>query len=76
MHGVKTAQSDHVTDCIFGTNLNGIKYFINEMQEQKYTRCQREPLGKSIMRNYNFPEVIKENKFRFGVETTGGKYAK
>jgi len=43
------------------------------MQEQKYARCQREPLGKSIMRNYNFPEIIQDNKFRFGVETIGSK---
>jgi hypothetical protein len=42
------------------------------MQEQKYARCQREPLGKSIMRNYKFPESVREDKFRFGVETTGG----
>ena len=41
------------------------------MQEQKYARCQREPLGKSIMRNYKFPDVVKDNRFRFGVETTG-----
>lgn len=44
------------------------------MQEQKYFRCQREPLGKSIMRNYKFPELVKDNNFRFGVETTGGKF--
>jgi hypothetical protein len=42
------------------------------MQEQKYARCQREPLGKSIMRNYKFPEVVRDNRFRFGVETIGG----
>jgi len=76
IHGVKTAASDHVTDCIFGTNLNGIKYFINEMQEQKYARCQREPLGKSIMRNYNLPEITKDEKFRFGVDTIGGNLNK
>lgn len=74
IHGIKTAPSDHVTDCIFGTNLNGIKYFINEMQEQKYARCQREPLGKSIMRNYKFPEIVKEDQFRFGIDSTGGKH--
>lgn len=42
------------------------------MQEQKYSRCQREPLGKSIMRNYIFPDTTRDNKFRFGIETIGG----
>lgn len=39
------------------------------MQEQKYSRLQREPLGKSIVRNYKFPEIIKDEKFKFGLET-------
>ena len=68
-HGIITPSSDHVNDCIFGTNLNGIKYFMNEMNEQKYSRIQREPLGKPIVRNYIFPEIVKDNKFKFGCET-------
>ncbi len=44
---------------------------MNEMEEQKYVRRQREPLGKTIMRNYKFPEITKEESFRFGVETLG-----
>jgi hypothetical protein len=68
-HGKPTSESLHVNDCIYGTNLNGIKYFMNEMKEQKYAKAKREPLGKSIMRNYNFPEIVKDDKFKFGLHT-------
>jgi hypothetical protein len=71
VHGTKTADSDHVTDCIKGRNLTGVKHYMNHIQEQKYARNQREPLGKSIMRNYEFPEKVKEDMFKFGVPTTG-----
>ena len=64
----------HVDDCIFGTNLNGINYFRNEMNEQKYAKAKREPLGKSIIRNYIFPERIKENTFKFGLHTGDSKF--
>jgi hypothetical protein len=71
IHGVKTLESDHVTDCIKGNNLNGVNYFLNEIKENKYARLQREPLGKSIIRNYEFPEKVKEDTFRYGAPTSG-----
>ncbi len=71
IHGVKTAESDHVDDCIKGSNLNGVNYFLNEIKENKYSRLQREPLGKSIIRNYEFPEKTKEDTFRYGLPTSG-----
>jgi len=76
VHGLKTADSDHLKDCIYGTNLNGAKYFINKMKEQKYVRTQKEPLGKTLQRNYVFPEEVKKEVFKFGVPTQGGKYFK
>ena len=71
IHGVKTLDSDHVNDCIKGNNLNGVNYFLNEIKENKYSRLQREPLGKSIIRNYEFPEKVREDNFRFGAPNTG-----
>ena len=53
--------------------MNGVGYFINEIKENKYSRLQREPLGKSIIRNYEFPEKVKEDSFKFGVPTSGCK---
>ena len=32
---------------------------------------KKRPLDKSIIRNYKFPEQVKENNFRFGIPTTG-----
>lgn len=72
VHGMKTADSDHLKDCIYGTNLSGAKYFINQMKEQKYVRTQKEPLGKTMQRNYVFPEEVKNDDFKFGVPTQGG----
>lgn len=72
IHGVKTKGSDHVNDCIKGNNLNGINFFKNEIAENKYIRKNKEPLGKSIVRNYTFPEKINANEnFKFGIPTVG-----
>jgi hypothetical protein len=73
IHGMKTLDSDHVNNCIKGSNLPGIKNFINNIQENKYARNNREPLGKSLMRNYNFPEKTTQDNFKFGIPTTGCK---
>ena len=51
----------------------GINHFINNIQENKYAKNQREPLGQSIIRNYKFPEKVKEEEFKFGIPTTGCK---
>ena len=76
IHGIKTAESDHVNQCIMGSNLSGINHFINNIYENKYAKNQREPLGKSIIRNYKLPDKIKEDDFRFGLQTTGCKFLK
>ena len=76
VHGVPTKSSDHVPDCIKGSNLNGNKYFMNQIAESQYPSNKREPLGKSIMRNYNFPEEVKSDGFRFGIPTKGIMNAK
>ena len=71
VHGVKTKDSDHVPDCIKGANIDGNKFFMNQLAESHYASSKREPLGKSIVRNYKFPEVVKNDDFRFGIPTTG-----
>ena len=71
VHVIKTLESDHVPDCIKGLNLDGNKYFMNQLNESNYASNKREPLGKSIVRNYNFPEEVKNPGFRFGVPTKG-----
>ena len=73
VHGCKTLNSDHVPDCIKGANIDGNKFFMNQLAESHYASSKREPLGKSIVRNYKFPfpEVVKDNNFRFGIPTTG-----
>jgi hypothetical protein len=66
---VKTKVSEHVDDCIKGQNLAGIKHFLNNIKEDKYTRNIREPLGKSLRRDYIFPTIVADNAFKFGIPT-------
>ena len=44
------------------------------MKEKNYLRNKKEPLGKTIPRNYIFPEEIKNEEFKFGVPTQGSEY--
>jgi hypothetical protein len=76
VHGVKTLESDHVPDCIKNPSLSGTKHFLNELNEKKYQRTWREPLGKGILRNYKFPDEVKKDSFKFGIPTTGYYNAK
>ena len=75
-HGISTQSSDHVPDVIKGSNMDGNNYFMNQLAESKYASSKREPLGKSIVRNYKFPEVVNKEGFKFGVPTTGIMNAK
>ena len=70
-HGITSKSSDHVPDLIKGLNLDGNKEFMNELSESRYASNKREPLGKSIVRNYKFPEVVKSTDFKFGIPTSG-----
>lgn len=76
IHGVKTKYGDHVPDCIKVRDYSGTKYFLNQLQENKYASSRREPLGKGIMRNYKFPEEVSKEDFKFGIPTTGFYNAK
>ena len=71
VHGMKSKESDHVPDCIKGANIDGNKFFMNQLAESHYASAKREPLGKSLQRDYQFPEEVKQPGFRFGVPTVG-----
>ena len=75
-HGITTKSSDHVPDLIKGLNLDGNNAFMNDLAESRYASNKREPLGKSIVRNYKFPEVVKSADFKFGIPTSGFLNAK
>ena len=75
-HGMKSKPSDHVPDCIKGANIDGNKFFMNQLAESHYASRKREPLGKSLQRDYIFPEEVKNDKFKFGVPTKGLMNAK
>lgn len=74
IHGMKTLKSDHVNDCIKGNNINGVNHFLNQIKEDKYTSSRREPLGKGLQRNYQFPDKVQNEDFRFGAPTVGCKH--
>ena len=68
---MKSKPSDHVPDCIKGANIDGNKFFMNQLAESHYASAKREPLGKSLIRDYKFPDEVKKDNFRFGVPTKG-----
>ena len=70
-HGMKSKPSDHVPDCIKGSNIDGNKFFMNELAESHYASKKKEPLGKGLVRDYIFPEDVKNQNFKFGVPTKG-----
>ena len=76
VHGITSQSSDHVPDVIKGLNMDGNKYFMNQLAESNYASNKREPLGKSIVRNYNFPDTVKKDGFKFGLPSTGFTNAK
>ena len=43
------------------------------MKEKQYKRGRREPLGKTMERNYLFPPETQSDGFKFGVPTRGSK---
>ena len=75
-HGMKSKPSDHVPDCIKGANIDGNKFFMNQLAESHYASKKREPLGKSLQRDYIFPEEVKNEQFKFGIPTKGLMNAK
>lgn len=76
VHGITTKSSDHVPDVIKGLNMDGTQHFMNQLAESNYASNKREPLGKSIVRNYKFPDTVKKEGFKFGIPTTGISNAK
>ena len=44
----------------------GIEHFLNKIKEDNYKRIRREPLGKSLNRDYVFPEAVGKENFKFG----------
>ena len=75
-HGNPSKPSDHVPDCIKGANIDGNKFFMNQLAESHYASRKKEPLGKSLRRDYIFPEEVKNANFKFGVPTKGIMNAK
>lgn len=71
VHGIPTSSSDHVSDCIKGKNINGNQLFFSQLNERNYASTKREPLGKSLQRDYIFPDEVSKSDFKFGVPTTG-----
>ena len=57
-------------------NLGGLADYANDLKEDRYASHQREPLGKSMNRNYQFPDKFKQEGFEFGQRTIPSGAAK
>ncbi|KAL4491814.1 hypothetical protein ABPG72_006069 [Tetrahymena utriculariae] len=69
VYGKKIEGSDHVQQVMDSGKTDGIKQMINEIKEAKYHSRQVEPLGKRMERNYEFPQEVHQNNFKFGLAT-------
>mmetsp|Transcript_33680 Transcript_33680/g.38289 ORF Transcript_33680/g.38289 Transcript_33680/m.38289 type:complete len:425 (-) Transcript_33680:161-1435(-) len=76
MYGKKTYGSDHVNQVIRPNNETGLADYFNERKESKYASNQREPLGKSMSRKYEFPGQVTSSNFAFGVANVESESAK
>jgi hypothetical protein len=61
--------SDHVNETIRAQDLAGMADKFNDAMEARYDSMKREPLGKSISRNYKWPTEAHEGKATFGLPT-------
>lgn len=66
-YGKKTFASEHVGEVVKAQNLNGLADKFNDIKESKYASQQREPLGLSYVRGYQWPEQTAGDRFAFGV---------
>jgi len=57
---VVTEKSEGAGRIIRAGEKERIGNYINEIKESKYDSLKREPLAKTINRNYNFPESVKQ----------------
>lgn len=55
-------------------NLNGLADKFNDIKEGKYASMQREPLGKTYSRGYEWPNETQDKQFKFGVPS-GQQYS-
>ena len=67
---MKSKPSDHVPDCIKGSNIDGNKFFMNQLAESHYA-SKKKNLGKSLVKDYIFPEEVKNQNFKFCLQTKG-----
>jgi hypothetical protein len=56
-------------------NKPGITGFINDLKEAKYASSNKEPLGKTISRNYKLPEECKDDQFKYGKPTDQNQFS-
>jgi len=74
--GKKTAVSDHVPNVVKYPEMSKLAEYNNDLNEAKYGSHKREPLGKPMPRNYEFPEEVKKEDFKFGVKVVDSESAK
>lgn len=67
VYGRPSWESDHVDTVIKSQNLNGLADKFNDIKQSKYASAIKEPLGRSINRDYNWPQQVQTpQNFNFG----------
>lgn len=53
----------------------GIHGFMNDLKETQYKSSKTEPLGRTIDRKYNLPEVCHDYQFQYGKQTDKNEFS-
>eukprot|EP00331_Platyophrya_macrostoma_P007777 CAMPEP_0176430524 /NCGR_PEP_ID=MMETSP0127-20121128/14302_1 /TAXON_ID=938130 /ORGANISM="Platyophrya macrostoma, Strain WH" /LENGTH=419 /DNA_ID=CAMNT_0017812425 /DNA_START=6 /DNA_END=1265 /DNA_ORIENTATION=+ len=75
-YGIKTKGSIHVDDVLVNKGDQGVKKFMKDLREDKYASHTREPLGRGYNRGHEFPPIVNNKDFRFGVSTKASESTK
>lgn len=77
LYGKKTQVSDHVSETIKYPPMSKLAEYANDLNEAKYASHKREPLGKVMPRNYEYPSEVTSGDFKFGAKTlnSNSKYS-
>lgn len=74
-YGVPTQKSEGANSILRAGYKEGVGSFVQDLQERdKYDSLKREPLARTIDRQYRFPEQTNKEEFRFGLATETNKW--
>ena len=76
VQGKETVGSEPNENIVKAQNFNGLAVKFNEIKESKYATHKKEPLGRGLTRDYEWPSSVTGPNFEFGVGSNRCESAK